>query len=460
MHLVTLSYLYENTKSSDVTSFFLQVNKKMENNKGIIVKPFYGLVPPDDKIQEVIAPPYDVLNRQEALDMGTKRPSSVIHVTRPEIELPDLDSTHPEVYQKGADNLKKWIESKLFVKQDKPGFYAYKQILGNHEQCGIFALCSLEQYKQGIIKKHEETRKAPEEDRTKTTRIQNANVGSVFLAYRGEKYQKLRKYVRSLCQGTPDRSCHLDFDNTDHQLWLIDDDEKIKKIESLFSQVDSLYIADGHHRCAAAYNLYEERKAQAGDDFTGDEPFCYVMAAVFADTELCVIDYNRVVTGVTMETKELLSQIEQQGFKVSKYTGMELPETYSFLNFHHARPLENHTFSLYARGQWYKLEFVGKYKSDGPVDKIDSKILTDFVLTPLFGITDLRSAKNIKFVGGTRGIDTLEEMCKSDDVIAFAVPPIKIQQLFDVSDTNAMMPPKSTWFVPKLATGMVIRQIE
>ncbi|OHS93348.1 hypothetical protein TRFO_40362 [Tritrichomonas foetus] len=427
---------------------------------GIIVKPFKGYVPPADSIGGVIAPPYDVLDRQEALEMGTSRPNSVIHVTRPEIEFPGVESTHKDVYQRGADNLNKWIENKLFVQEDKPGFYAYKQVLGDHEQVGLFALCSLEQYKKGIIKKHELTRKAPEEDRTITTRIQNANVGSVFLAYRGDQHQKLRDYVRSLCQGEPDRSCHLGFDNTEHQLWLINDEESVKEINNLFADVDTLYIADGHHRCAAAYNLYEEKKAQAGDSFVGDEPYCYVMAAIFADSELCVIDYNRVVTGVTMDTKELLNQIEAQGFKISKLTGEEKPTTYSFLPFHHARPLDLHTFSLYIRGQWYKLEFTGKYMTENPVDKIDSKILTDYVLTPIFGITDLRSAKNIKFIGGTRGIHTLEEEAKDENTLAIAVPPIQIQQLFDVSDSGAMMPPKSTWFVPKLATGMVIRRIE
>lgn len=426
---------------------------------GIIVKPFRGYVPPESKVAEVITPPYDVLNREEASILGKDRPDSLIHVTRPEIELPGVEATDDSVYQRGADNLRKWIEKGLLVKEDKPCFFACKQVLGDCEQRGIAALCSCEQYKNGIIKKHEATRKAPEEDRTKTTEIQNANVGPVFLTYRGEQHKKLADYVASLCQEEPSRSAHLDFDNTDHELWIIDDEKKVHEIENLFLQVDSLYIADGHHRCASAYNVYEKRKKDA-DDFKGDEPFCYFLAYIFADTELTVIDYNRVISDVALKTEELIEKIEGNGFEVSKYTGKEEPHTHSFLKFHFARPTDFHTFSLYSRGQWYKLVFKGKPKSDKPVDSIDSKILTDFVLTPIFGITDLRSAKNISFIGGTRGIYELEKEASTDDRIAFAVPPITMEQLFDVSDSGDMMPPKSTWFVPKLATGLVVRLIE
>ncbi|OHT11010.1 hypothetical protein TRFO_19507 [Tritrichomonas foetus] len=427
---------------------------------GIIVKPFKGYIPPESHIAEVIAPPYDVLNREEASEMGKEKPDCVIHITRPEIEFPGVESTHPQVYQRGADNLEKWISNKLFVQRDKPGFYAYRQHLGDHQQCGIFALCSLEQYKSGMIKKHEETRKAPEEDRTITTRIQNSNVGSVFLAYRSNENQEVSEYVRKLCSGIPNRASHLDFDNTDHELWFIEDEQEVNEVVRLFGTIDKLYIADGHHRCASAYNVYEERKAAAGDDFKGDEPFCYFMAAIFADTELCVIDYNRIITNVTMKTDDLIQRITENGFKVSPYTGEEEPITHTFLKFHHARPINLHTFSMYLRGKWFKLDFVGKFLTDKPVDQIDSKILTDFILSPIFGIEDLRSAKNIMFVGGTRDIHGLEEEAGTDDRIAFAIPPIQIHQLFDVSDSGAIMPPKSTWFVPKLATGMVIRKIE
>ncbi|KAH0785029.1 DUF1015 domain-containing protein [Histomonas meleagridis] len=427
---------------------------------GVIVQPFYGYIPPSEHISEVIAPPYDVLNREEAHEMGQKKEKCLIHVTRPEIETPELENTHPLVYQRGADNLKKWIENEFLVKTKKPGFYAYMQKLGDHVQVGIFALCSCEQYKEGIIKKHEQTRKQPELDRTITTRVQNANVGSVFLSYHGDKYPMLRDYVKSLTQDKPDRVAHLDFDNTDHELWIIDDDKRIQEIQKLFSEVDALYIADGHHRAASACNVYEERKAEAGDSFRGDEPYCYFLAAIFADTELCVIDYNRVITGVTQDTEELLKLMRSNGFEIDELSGDEKPQTKSFLEFHHARPVGAHVFSLYIRGKWYRMKFTGQLKSDNPVDKIDSKILTDFVLTPIFGITDLRAAQNIQFIGGTRGLRALEEACDTPDKIAIAVPPITMKQLFDVSDSGVMMPPKSTWFVPKLATGMVCRLIE
>lgn len=427
---------------------------------GIIAKPFRGYVPPANLISDIIAPPYDVLNRAEALEMGNSKPKCVIHITRPEIELPNLDNTHPDVYQRSKDNLTKWITDNLLVKQGKPAYYVYRQKLGEHVQVGVFALASCAQYEANQIKKHEHTRAAPELDRTITTRTQNANVGSVFLAYRGSKYPNLRDYIRSLASGTPDRVAHLDFDNTEHELWIIDDDERVQKIKSLFNEVDSLYIADGHHRCASAYNVYKERKEAAGASHTGNEAYNFFMAAIFAESELCVIDYNRVIKNVTLPTDQLIDQFTKQGFTLTEFTGQEKPATPSFLPFHFARSTEHKTFSLYARGKWYKMVFTGKLKSDKPVDDIDSKILTDFILIPVFDIVDLRTHPNISFIGGTRGLKALEQACTEEDHIAIAVPPITMQQLFDVSDSGDMMPPKSTWFVPKLATGMVVRMIE
>lgn len=429
--------------------------------EGIIVKPFAGYLPSTEKITEIVAPPYDVLDRAEALKIGTEKPKSIIHVTRPEIEFPEtVQNTEERVYNMGASNLTKWITDRLLVKDEKPAFYICSQRLGDHEQFGLFALCSCEQYGQGIIKKHEQTRKAPELDRTITTKTQNANVESVFLSYSNEKNRELNEYIKELASGAPDREAHLDFDNTDHKIWIVNDEEKIKKIEDMFRKVDYLYIADGHHRSASAYNVYKERREAAGDSFRGDEPYCFFLAAIFSDSELCVIDYNRVITGVKTPKDELLEQIRRQGFEVSEFRGDEKPKTYSFIEFHYARPVEKHTFSLFMQGKWYSLKFTGKYTSDRPVDKIDSKILTDFVLTPLFGIVDLRSATNIKFFGGTRGLSELEEQCRDPENIAIAVPPITLQQLIDVSDSGDMMPPKSTWFVPKLASGMVCRLIE
>lgn len=429
--------------------------------EGVIVKPFIGYLPSTQKIAEIVAPPYDVLDRNEALEIGTEKPDSIIHITRPEIDFPEtVKSTEDEVYKKGASNLRKWIEKNLLVKDEKPAFYICSQKLGDHEQFGLYALCSCEQYGQGIIKKHEQTRKVPELDRTITTKVQNANVESVFLSYSNEKNSELNDYIKSLATGKPDREAHLDFDNTAHKIWIVNDEEKIQKIENMFRKIDYLYIADGHHRSASAYNVYKERKEEAGDNFKGDEPFCYFLAAIFSDSELCVIDYNRVITGVKTPRDEILEKIRQQGFEVHELKGDETPKTHSFIEFHYARPVEKHTFSLYMQGKWFSLKFTGKYKSDNPVDQIDSKILTDFVLTPLFGIVDLRAATNIKFFGGTRGLKELEEQCKDPENIAIAVPPITLQQLFEVSNSGDMMPPKSTWFVPKLASGMICRLVE
>lgn len=430
------------------------------SSSGIIVKPFRGYIPPADKISEVIAPPYDVVTREEAAKMGKERPNCVIHINRPEIAFPSVDATEDCVYQKGAENLQKWIKDQLLVRADKPGFYAYRAEHGGHSQTGLYALVSCEQYEKGLIKKHEHTRKAPEEDRTKTVRIQNANVGSVFLAYRGNNHPELRDYVKKLTERPADRAAHLDFDNTDHELWFVDDAEQVKKIEELFAQVPHLYIADGHHRAASACNVWKEHKAAAGDKYTGTEPYCYFMACIFSDDELCVIDYNRVIKQNKLSEEELFKKLEEHGFKLTQMTGEEKPNTPDFLPAHHARPTEHKVFSLYIHKKWYRMEFVAKALSESAADNIDSKILTDFCLTPIFGIHDLRNDPRIKFIGGTRGLHALEEAVKTDDMLAIAVPPVEMSQLFDVSDEGQMMPPKSTWFVPKLADAMVIRMNE
>lgn len=430
------------------------------SGSGIIVKPFRGYIPPAEKMSDVIAPPYDVVTREEASKMGQERPQCVIHINRPEIAFPGVKETEDCVYQKGAELLQKWINDQLLIRHDKPGFYAYRSKLGGHSQVGLYSLFSCQQYYDGLIKKHEQTRKAPEEDRTKTVRIQNANVGSVFLAYRGARHQELRDYVKKLVEGPADRVAHLDFDNTDHELWFIDDEEKVKKIQELFSQVPHVYIADGHHRAASACNVWKERKEAAGDSYTGNEPYCYFMACVFSDDELCVIDYNRVIKQNPYTQEELFQKLEEKGFKLTPMEGNEKPETPDFLPMHHARPMQHKVFSLFIHGKWYRMEFTGKALSESAADNIDSKILTDFCLTPIFNITDLRNDPRIKFIGGTRGLQALEEACKTEDSLAIAVPPVEMCQLFDVSDEGAMMPPKSTWFVPKLADAMVIRVIE
>jgi len=400
------------------------------------------------------------MSRPEAAEIGQKHPKSIIHITRPEIGLPDADPTDERCYQRGADLLHEWVQKNLLVRSEKPSFYIYRQTLDKHVQVGIFTLTSCEQYYNGLIKKHEQTRAAPEADRTKTVDIQNANVGCVFLAYRGDTYKEVADYIRSLATGKPDRVAHLDFDNTEHELWVINDDERVKHIQDLFSKVPALYIADGHHRAASACNVWKKRRDLDGASYKGNEPYCYFMSCVFADTELCVIDYNRVITKNTLSNEELFAKLTANKFEITPLTGNEKPEGPSFLPFHYARPVGHKTFSLYIRGKWYNMKFVGEPVSNHPKDTIDSKILTDFVLTPIFGITDLRTAPNISFVGGTRGIKALEDKCQSDDTLAFAVPPISMHQLFDVADSGEMMPPKSTWFVPKLGDAMVIRFIE
>jgi len=426
----------------------------------MITRPFNGYVPPADKVSEVISPPYDVVSREEAAKMGEDRPNCMIHINRPEIAFPGVDATDDRVYQKGADLIEEWIHKNLLVKSEKPAYYVLRSTLGDHVQVGLYSLVSCEQYAQGLIKKHEQTRAAPELDRTKTVRIQNANVGSVFLAFRGDQHAELRDYIKSMVATEADRIGHLGFDNTKHELWIIDQEEKVNRITELFSQVPHLYIADGHHRAASAYNVWKERKEADGANYKGNEPYCFFMACVFADSELCVIDYNRVVYGLDKSTPEFLELLKGKGFEVTEIQPGECPQGPSFLPPHHARPTEHKSISMYLRGKWYRMKFVAEPLSPSPEDQLDSKILTDFVLTPLFGITDLRSAKNVKFIGGTRGLTALEAAASTEDSLAFAVPPVTMAQLFDVADAGKMMPPKSTWFVPKLADGMVIRKIE
>ena len=432
------------------------------NMSGIIAKPFRAYIPPKELVSDVIAPPYDVLSREEAAKMGQEKPKSVIHISRPEIAFPGIDETDEKVYEKGAELLRKWIDEENLVREKKPGFYVCRSRLGDHVQVGVYGLFSCEQYEKGLIRKHEQTREKPEKDRTKTVRIQNANVGSVFLAFRGNHHEELRDYIKSLAAGEPDRKAHLDFDHTEHELWIIDNEEQIEKLQQLFGGVQHMYIADGHHRAAAACNVWKERKEEAEKNgtYTGTEPFCYFLACAFADSELCVIDYNRVVSQNSLTNEELFKKLEEQGFTITPLTGEEQVECRDFLEPHYARPLGHKVFSMYVRGKWYRLQFNGKGITDSHADNIDSKILTDFVLTPLFGIKDLRSDPRMKYLGGTRGLKGLEESATADHAIAFACPPVEMSQLLDVSDEGNMMPPKSTWFVPKLADAMVIRLIE
>ena len=419
---------------------------------------FHAMMPPQDKVSQVAAVPYDVVNSEEAAELAKGNPLSFLRVSRPEIEMPEGTDLHSDpVYAKAAANFKRLIEEAPLTEDPVANLYVYSLKMNGRLQIGIAGAASVEDYENNVIKKHEKTRKDKEDDRARHVMDLRSHTGPVFLTYRGNP--EIDAIVASITAETPYYS-FVAPDGIEHKLWKAGAERTLKLSELFRNRIPCFYIADGHHRAASAVNLYTEKREAAGASFTGEEPFCYFMAAIFADTELCIIDYNRIVRGLNDPTEVFLGKLRDQKFEVAELTGSEKPPTPSFLEFHYARPIGERTFSMYLRGKWYKLRFTGEIPGDNPVDSIESEILTHYVLGPIFGVKDVRSDPNLSFIGGTRGLKALEEGAKDEHALAFAVPPVTMNQIFAVADCDKVMPPKSTWFVPKLATGMVVRLIE
>lgn len=404
------------------------------------IKPFAGLRPPVALAAEVASRPYDVLNSAEAkAEAGEK---SLLHIIKPEIDFTPIADEHaPEVYKKAVDNFKLWQERKWLVADSQEKYYVYAQRMGERTQYGLVACCHFEDYLDGKIKKHELTRKDKEEDRMIHVRNQQANIEPVFFAY--PEQTEINQIIAQVCSGNPEYDFVAE-DGFGHQFWVVDA-VYTQRITALFEAIPALYVADGHHRTAAAARVGQEAK-EKNPHHTGNEEYCYFLAVIFPDTHLAIMDYNRLVKDLNgLSEEEVLKQLEKS-FKIESKGSEEY------------RPTSLHNFSLYMGGKWFSLTAKpGTYHDDDPIGVLDVTILSDLVLDKILDIKDLRTSKRIDFVGGIRGLGELKKRVDSGEMAAaFAMYPVSMQQLIDIADTGNIMPPKTTWFEPKLRSGLVI----
>ena len=409
------------------------------------VKPFAAVRPATQFATEVAAPPYDVLNSEEAKAMAGEK--SLLHITKPEIDFnPILEDHDPRVYDKAVENFKLWQQRGWLVQDGKPCYYVYAQTMGERTQYGLVLCAHTDDYSSGKIKKHELTRKDKEDDRMIHVRIQNANIEPVFFAYRDD--DELNEIVaRKVAE--PALNEFTDENGFGHRFWVIDDEKDIARITEIFtSRVDAFYVADGHHRTAAAARVGAEKRAQ-NPNHTGEEEYNYFMAVCFPQSQLKIIDYNRVL-------KDLggLSP-----FEVVEWIGRDFEVECKGSQIYH--PTGLHNFAMYLDGQWYSLTAKpGRYDDSDPIGVLDVTILSNLVLDKVFGIRDLRTDKRIDFVGGIRGLGELQRRVDNGEMqVAFALYPVSMEQLIAIADSGNIMPPKTTWFEPKLRSGLAIHKL-
>ena len=410
------------------------------------VKPFAAVRPPKDIVTEVAAPPYDVLNSQEAKDMAGEK--SLLHITKPEIDFDPILPDHDQrVYDRAVVNFKEWQKRGWLVQDAKPCYYVYAQTMDGRTQFGLVLCAHTDDYAEGRIKKHELTRKDKEDDRMIHVRIQNANIEPVFFAYRDN--DALNAIVSRYAAGEPEYH-FVDENNFGHTFWVVDDDADIARITEVFTtQVEAFYVADGHHRTAAAARVGAEKRAQ-NPHHTGEEEYNYFMAVCFPESQLKIIDYNRVVKDLNGLTPEQLVTCLGGDFEV-ECMGEDI-----------YRPQRLHNFSMYLEGKWYSLTArPGRYDDGDPIGVLDVTILSRLVLDKLLGIKDLRTDNRIDFVGGIRGLGELSRRVDSGEMkVAFALYPVSMEQLMGIADSGSIMPPKTTWFEPKLRSGLAIHKLD
>ncbi len=411
------------------------------------VKPFKGVRPPKHLVEQVASRPYDVLNSEEARKEAEGNEKSLYHIIKPEIDFePGFDEHHPAVYDKAVENFHKFQKEGWLVEDDKEKYYIYAQTMDGRTQYGFVVAAWVDDYMEGRIKKHELTRRDKEEDRMKHVRVNNANIEPVFFAFPDN--EELENIIRTVTAGEPE----YDFvapDGFGHTLWVIEDDKMIEAISAEFEKIPNLYIADGHHRSAAAA-LVGDEKRRNNPDHKGDEEYNYFMAVAFPASHLKIIDYNRVVRDLNgLTPAEFLDRI-RENFTVEE-KGKEI--------YH---PAGLHNFALYLDGKWYSLTAKeGTYNDQDPIGVLDVTVSSDLILRDILGITDLRSDKRIDFVGGIRGLEELQRRVDSGEMkMALALYPVTMDQLINIADTGNIMPPKTTWFEPKLRSGLVIHKLD
>jgi len=414
-----------------------------------VVKPFRGVRPPREIAKDLASLPYDVMNSAEALEMAKGKECSLLHITRAEIDLPsDIDSHSAEVYKKSVDNFALWRKKSWLIQDEKPSFYIYAQTMEGRTQYGIAACASVDDYLKGIIKKHELTRPDKEQDRMVHVRANNANIEPVFFTYPAVK--EIDAIVKKIVRKEKPEYDFTAEDGFGHHFWLIRDPETNERIETLFREkVPYMYVADGHHRTAAAA-LVGKEKRDMNPAHTGNEEYNYFLAVIFPDDQMRIIDYNRVIKDLNGLTKEeFLSRLEA-GFEV-KDKGEKI-----------YKPKKLHDFSMYLDGRWYSLRArKGTFDDNDPIGVLDVTILTRQILSPVLDIQDLRTSKRIDFVGGIRGLGELKRRVDSGEMkVAFALFPVSMKQLINIADSGNIMPPKTTWFEPKLRSGLVIHLLE
>lgn len=412
-----------------------------------IVKPFRGVRPPKEYVAQVASKPYDVLNSEEARTEAAGNEKSLYHIIKPEIDFePGTDEHDPKVYEKAVENFRKFQEKGWLVQDSKPCYYIYAQTMDGRTQYGFVVAASVDDYMNGRIKKHELTRRDKEEDRMKHVRNNRANVEPVFFTFPDN--DSLEQILKQETAKVPTYDFVAD-DGFGHTFWVIDSDETIAKISSLFAGIPNMYIADGHHRSAAAA-LVGAEMAKNNPNHTGSEEYNYFLAVCFPASHLKVMDYNRVVKDLNgLTTDEFLRRLEDNF--VVELKGSEI-----------FKPGRLHEFSLYIEGKWYSLTArPGTYNDADPIGVLDVTISSDLILRDILGITDLRSDKRIDFVGGLRGLGELKRRVDSGEMrMALALYPVTMQQIIDIADSGNIMPPKTTWFEPKLRSGIIIHKLD
>lgn len=409
-----------------------------------VIKPFKAIRPKKEYASAVAALPYDVMNSQEAREMVKNKPWSFLHVDKAEIDLPEDTYIYDEkVYLKAKENLKKLSDEGICVQDETENLYIYRQIMNGRAQTGIVGCASIDDYMNNVIKKHELTRADKEADRINHVDYCDANTGPIFLTYRGNKD------IDSIIEKYTSKDAEYDFTTEDgirNTVWVIDDKDDISSLSSAFSNIPCLYIADGHHRAASAVKVGMKRR-QANPDYNGTEEFNFFLAVYFKSDDLAIMDYNRLIADYNNKSKQtIISEISEK-FDIEKKNEIYHPE-------------EKHTFGMYIDNEWYKLTAkTGTFNENDPVDRLDVSILQNNVITPIFGIEDPRTDKRIDFVGGIRGLEELERRCTVDMQIAFSMYPTTLDDLMDIADAQKIMPPKSTWFEPKLLSGLFIHKL-
>lgn len=415
------------------------------------IRPFKGIRPVKELASKIAALPYDVMNSDEARKMVEGNPYSFLRVDRAEIDLdPSIDVHDKRVYDKARENLNKMIDNGEYIQDEIPCLYIYRQIMNGRSQTGIVFCASIDDYLNNVIKKHEFTRADKEQDRINHVDYCDANTGPIFLTYKEE--QIASEIIEAWIENESKRKPIYNFtaeDGITHIVWVIDNDIIISELVDLFKEVDYLYIADGHHRSASAVKVGLKRRKEH-PDYTGDEEFNYFLAVAFPDNDLMVMDYNRVVKDLNGMTKEEFLEKLEKDFIVTKSD-----------NNAPVKPERKHTFGMDIENEWYILEAKeGSFDTEDPINQLDVAILQNNVLTPILGIEDVRTSDRIDFIGGIRGIKELEKRVNTDMKIAFSMYPTEVHDIMEVADIGEVMPPKSTWFEPKLRSGLFIHKLK